>query len=800
MRKVRIKKLPKAQAGNAGNGYTNSVPEQVSNWGGADVGDWNLPDMSTKRMLGPVSRDEANIEAEKGEVAYGDINGDNFAETYLIGGQRHSNGGTPLNVPEGTFIYSDFAKMKIKDPNLLAFFGKTNAKGKTMKKGGFTPAEIAKQYDVNKYRAILEDPNSDKHDVKTAELMIKEYQMKLGGLALAQEAQKNYEQGIPEVAYPYMQKMGISEEDLIQQPPVPQMPMQDQFMRYGGDISIPPITPMVEYKGGGELPSYQTRGEYNQNNLPGYRGEDVDTRWSGSADHARVYQAITDSLVDPQTGEINEFGKFLAEQTRAALAEKERYKGKSGRYSRMWDDLYGEGSAAELSDQEILSAFANHQQRNLMLNASGIEAGIYKDSNGQLKSVAQITQTTNPQTGKNYTTEEAKAIRKKASDMGYTSLNKAFSVMGAPLGDSKMRRLEQATFHGFNRMLEHKDERPDLAEQIAPWTGGLQRGMGDEPGEGKRKQVSPIDAFYTNTTAGHLVGLGAQGEPEEPEDTETVIEEDPTDPAWPEIQAAGQQPISPWRQDVDLLWRSKMNESKIPRQQPWAPDLDRTEVQLPRVDPTRELAAISESVAQGADALSSFVGPQQTSARLAGNQAASAIANTMARYNNQNVDLEAKEEMTNAQLEEQYKARKFARDKGLYDDTMRGIYNAAMMGIGFDTQQTQLFNQMLTNMYQTDALNQMTEQFNIDPSVGGKVYHTGVPKPIKPERSQTVKDTFQYWKEQGMNDETAYKMTRLTTPQGASALDNSDIGALMSAYRQKGGLVMGSNVFPFMFY
>jgi hypothetical protein len=35
-----------------------------------------------------------------------------------IGGEKHSNGGTPLNVPEGTFVFSDTKKMRIKDPEI----------------------------------------------------------------------------------------------------------------------------------------------------------------------------------------------------------------------------------------------------------------------------------------------------------------------------------------------------------------------------------------------------------------------------------------------------------------------------------------------------------------------------------------------------------------------------------------------------------------------------------------------------------------------------------------------------------
>ena len=142
--KVKITKgLPQAKSG----GFTgNNLNKQVISFGGADM-NASSKHLENTRYLKQVPRDEANLEAEKGESAFGDINEDGFPEHMLIGGKRHSNGGTPLNLPDGTFIFSDTASMKIKDPKILAKFGK--------KSGSFTPAELAKPYDLNKYRKIL---------------------------------------------------------------------------------------------------------------------------------------------------------------------------------------------------------------------------------------------------------------------------------------------------------------------------------------------------------------------------------------------------------------------------------------------------------------------------------------------------------------------------------------------------------------------------------------------------------------------------------------------------------------------
>ena len=220
--KVKITKgLPQAKSG----GFTgNNLNKQVISFGGADMNAASRH-LENTRYLKQVPRDEANLEAEGGETAFGDINGDGFTEHMIISGKRHHEGGVPLNLPDGTFIFSDTAAMKITDCNILKMFAKACGKK------GYTPAELAKPYDINKYRTILEDPNSDSIDRKSAELMIKNINLKLGALALAQEAKKGFPQGIPEVAIPYMQAMGIREEDLIPQKAQPEAQMNAQAMQ-----------------------------------------------------------------------------------------------------------------------------------------------------------------------------------------------------------------------------------------------------------------------------------------------------------------------------------------------------------------------------------------------------------------------------------------------------------------------------------------------------------------------------------------------------------------------------------------
>ena len=930
MRRVKITKLPQKRAGGQGtasNGYNNSVPEQVSNFGGADMrGSMDDSNISTRRTLKPVPREEANVEAEKGEVAYGDINGDKFAELYVIGGKRHASGGTPLNLPEGTYIFSDFRDMKIKDPRILAMFEKINNKGKAKKAGGYTPAELAKSYDINKFRGILQDPNSDKNDIMTAELMIKNYQMKLGALALAAESKKNFEQGIPEVSRPYMEKMGIRDEDILpaeqlqheqsetaqyeqmegpesQEDMMQQMPMQ----QYGGQHQMPdgtwmpgaihndymtmaqtgyqiPFDPgmtMPQYSGsenygdqnwfdanqdsnamnytlgnpykpiqigdrtkrgfvnsaimaikqnkenrqldnnpyeriplgafkmkgedkfsfqdGGQLEKYQNGNQVSNSReiLPEeMTADELANTFAGNKDVANLYIDINSAFSDPA------FRRIFVEQTRAALKEKERYQGKSKGQGKTWEDQFGAGSVDKLDPEEIIKSFVNHQKRNLALQAQGVDPRLYSDSNGTLMTSAQVQNLTYPGTSRKYTKEEAEAKVKHLKDKGYTTLNKTFSDLKLPLGDAKQSRLEQATFHGYNRMLEHKnDYTKEEQALLEPWASDLQSGTADEPGEtGERKRISPIDSVYTNTTAGHLVGRAVKKPDETVDETVTDTEDEVYNPGLTDMQGAVAPNDAPWwLQDSINIAGSVMDKSKIKDLYPWAPTPDLEEVQLMKTDPTRELAALSERYGTAANAMASIMPGQSYAANLRGMSGAGDIANTLARYNNQNVQIDNQEQLTNNGIRNQENAMRQGVAKQLYDDTMKTMANAQMQDLAFDREARGLLTQGITNKEQTNALNQMYPQFAVDPSIGGRMHYTQGKESLEPSKDKTFDWWFQQYKEQGMADKDAINAAKISAGQSSSTggYAGPDMEAIMAQYAQLGGFISGYNTYPF---
>ena len=181
-RKVRIKSLPQ--------GY-HMMPDGTVMKDSAHMAEGG----SVNKNLSPIPRGMANLEAEKGEVAMTDLGSTGMMGLYEIGGERHSNGGTPLNLDPGSFIYSDTRKMKIKDPDFLAKYGKSKPT---------TPAKLVKPFlKMNDYTNTLYDQTADPIQKRTAQTMIDNYKKKAGEIAFYQEGMKGFPQGIPAVAADY---------------------------------------------------------------------------------------------------------------------------------------------------------------------------------------------------------------------------------------------------------------------------------------------------------------------------------------------------------------------------------------------------------------------------------------------------------------------------------------------------------------------------------------------------------------------------------------------------------------------
>lgn len=177
------------------------------------------PETKLNFTLGPVDRKDANVEAELGETVVTNTKRgqDNIFEMYKIGGKKHYDGGTPLNLAtdgdgnDGTsFIFSDNKKMVVKDPAILEYFGVDPNKPKTY-------ADISKTWldAVNKSKQIIKDDVSDKIAKKSAEMTMDNAAFKIAALKLKQEAHKGMKDGVPNGMSPFFDKLQIDPSEMF---------------------------------------------------------------------------------------------------------------------------------------------------------------------------------------------------------------------------------------------------------------------------------------------------------------------------------------------------------------------------------------------------------------------------------------------------------------------------------------------------------------------------------------------------------------------------------------------------------
>ena len=947
-RKVRIKKLPQARTGYQVNG---SLKNDVAAFGGADYNHYiGVPDMEISRYITAVPREEANLEAEGGETVYGDLNGDNFPEHKIIKGPRHSEGGVPLKLPEDSFIFSDTNSMKINDENILQMFNKPMKKGKGNK--GYTPAELAKQYDIDRYRKILQDPDSDNIDRKTAELMIRNYNMKLGALALAQESKKGFPQGIPVMAKPYLEAMGIEEEQLLPpqlpEPQAPASPDQEQMMAYedqdmmqedmmpqemmapGQEQMMPPMAeygmmiggydmPYAEYgmamganpmnymgrtkqwyEEGGELDEYPNGGEPPKGQIvkrsdyadeaayqlalrkaylnaqkdgqqiytlkpdgsyvemkseykapASYTGDT--TSWNNKADVAGRYYAIETALKDPATA------KLFANATRTAIQNQEAYRSKKGNIGRS----YGTLDASQLSDEEIVKNFLEHQERNLKLAASGNESFLYKDANGKLRSFESsgngsgdnrgfkdIMKTLKKPDGTSYTDAE---ITAKFQEMQRTApdLDTAFKNIGLEMpaqakgtAAEKKALLQQATFQGYNQLVkdfnEGKITNQDDMVRLMNFRGNLQRGYNDETGQAVT-DISPIDAYYTNTTAGQISNfedlMFSEIPPEKQpcpckDDAGKVVERDKDgkcpcpddttkcpcgiDPITKNClpcQPPQKKPANWWLQDTIKTAGAFSDLMGIEKYMPYSPMVDLEEPRPTFLDPTRELAQQSEQANIASQALAQFAGPQALSARASSIQGTGAkqAADTLGRFNNANVNIADQFEFKSVDVRNQEALANQAAQSKLYDQNTIANQQFDNAKLAMSNQLRNYYTNAITNRSKTAALNELYPQYSVLPETGGMPgFEFG--KKIKPEAggTKTYDQFLQYYLSKGFDNteaiaaaEKAYKSQSSNTSDDALDVINAQYGVPQTqgkygGYMQEGGFVYADSIYPFI--
>ena len=749
-RRVKITSLPKAKHGldfrksglqvrmSPGLGFNANQ----LNWP-IMAGEFSAPDIETNSTLKAVPRSEANLEAEKGETAVTDLNGDGIPEHYKIGGKRHYDGGTPLYLPDDSFIFSRDRKMKIKDPEVLKQFGMA------AKKGGYTPADIAKKYDINKFRAVLGDPDTDDLQKKSAEAMVTNFNMKLAKLALAQESIKGFPQGIPAIAMPYMEAAQIDPANFVkaspkdgEEPVVPQNQTEAQpeeegeesVARYGMNI----ISQLQKRKLGGSgctdcnqggnvrkvkitFPKFQTGGT-NTAAAPAAtatvskgvkydKDADLyaDPNWQSNVKSGRAYMK-------------GEGGKYYRVTYAPPQPPKEAFDDNLGTYKDNYAYLY-----AEMADPGVQKAlYDNYKKHISSVKDPKVRAALEKRSQEDVVSdflkmqkhnytlqAKNIDFRTDEWKNKNNPNGSAeKTYQKYITQAGLTPLNAVETATA------------QAAYAGF--IDASKDPKSKaLFKGMAP----IMKGEADEKYLDSSAQVSAPDSVYGNTTAGELAHASGIQMGDEYKDDE-VATDTPDDVTSEHLNTAAANKYTGypayWAQDVIKTAGAAADMARIKKYMPWQATPGMYLPDPTFYDPTRELAAGQESANALTQGLSAFTGPQGLSSRASSiqGQAAKQAADTLGRYANLNVGVADKFELTKVGILNQAAQQRAGLATQLYDKNT--IANQTFDNSKAMARQNlrQSYIDALTNRANTYNLNSMFPQYAVDPTTGGMIDFT----------------------------------------------------------------------------
>lgn len=725
-RKIKIVNLPDFSFGGNFGDQTPPTNATVSPYGGRHLKAGMAamkPDLEVRRTLLPTSLENASLEAELGETVVTNLQQEGLPEFYRIGGKRHSQGGTPLNLPPNSFIFSRDPAMKLYGDAALAPFGKKGNKG-------YTPAELSLQYDINIYRQILADPDSDKLQRETAELMIKNYNMKLGALALAQESIKGFEEGIPMIAVPYMEHMGMT-PDTFMGMGLEQTGSSVQQFRNGGEQKSKRrvlIKQLKQYQGGGSQPVTEKKGT----SMP--KG----TKWDPKAKGYDKSQVQVGDYIKGDDGLWRKVTSFKAKKYEGPLYADERL----GNYQESYSMLVEEFKRPEVQD-----AFWKQYQKELQeakgrlqLSQAEIDEIKKKGKDEAIKDFLYLQKINlaldvdAKKRGVDRVTEgwdqDPTLANKKIKELGFETL-----VDDVTLGSFQI---------GYNGFVKMKDD-PEDSKLIKNWMPAQigvyndERTGIDQYGIKPAKAVSKVDAWYGDTTAGQIV-LPANV------DQEMVLEDwkpDEEPAADEDLERFEEVPPGPrakwWTQDLTNLGQALRDRFLIPEIRPWQATSEFTEATPTFTDFRGQAARLQALAANAANANVAFAGPQAQAALQTNlmRGMVDPMLQTQEREIATNVGIANQFELANTQARNAFEAQKAANATSLWDKQSAYEQQLANSKRLLEHEIVRAFNQGWTNKGQTQTMNTMTDQFKVDP-VTGYTYFTGDRRKIKPKKSSNT--------------------------------------------------------------
>lgn len=653
----------------------------------------NSKDNDIRFSLSSVPRDMANIEAEGGETVLTDLNNDGQFGLYNITGPRHSRGGVPMFLPEQSFVYSDTAKMKFGRRELAEFGIESRKK--------MTPAKVSKKFQLNEYIGALKDRDADHISLNSAELMIDKNSRSLSKLAFGQEAKKNFAEGVPLAAYPYLVERGIDPIDFKQK--IENINREQAMMQ-----SLPPeqraqfmaLKDMMAQAGqaeyGTELPKAQTGGlslfpnapQISTPALPNVnnfvrnaamiRANNIANANAAAAAAAAAAPAFNPAGI-PQGGQLGAGMEAYNELERLFTSGDERWEKTLDKIYEVFKDSAAKQGLTPPSKEEMIKKFLQYQKNNYMVQdlvpqglrtSAGLDAGT-KNQNTQ-------------------------ALFNELKEQ-YPDLYQGYNISE---DDTKLNQL----FFQALSVVDRNSDEPFLSYEAV---GPVQKSNWDQG------TISKADGFYGNNTLNQLAQVKEPGEPEET----TPEEEIDIEPGETPVPAPLPDPEF-WTQDLLKMGALAMRDRDLLL--PYQPSVEIPQAGYVLEEPTRQLADINEQLNIAGQALGAFAGPQSLSARLSSAQgeAFKQSANALAQVQARNIGTVNRGKMVDSQLEAAAKREQRDRTVKYVDDTNLAVQNY-MDERNLDREQfADLAANALTNRANTYNLNTLYPYYNIDPTTG----------------------------------------------------------------------------------
>ena len=768
-RKIRITSLPQAAYGGTQNKVAvdemypttdlNRMKNSASLFGGEDE--------SVRQYMPTVPREIATVEAEKGEtiVTPGQ---DGIPNMYKIGGKRHSQGGTPIQAGQGDFIFSDTKDMKIKDPAILESFGMR------LKKGGYTPAQISKKFNLNNsdLQKTLNDPKADLIARTTAERMMDNNLSQLGKLALVQEARKGFPQGPPSISMAYMQKVGLDPSMFMPDVMTPQdATVQMGKAQNGVSVERAPAffynkdtgraQALVDLPGGNygyTSPQYTTsvtppmfvpserlqQSERAQRSIAMQRAQEAYEANKASAQtsaapvaSSSATAATTTSATTPartQTPTTKVVPKPAAKATKSSFTADEIEWFKKGGMVYMQDG----GEDTQTETQPTLRVGKNPNTGKpavFKLNPDGSYTVLFETFVGSKKTptgVGESWQGEGPALKRYIQTLSERGIDlsniNSASDFQTAIYDQILAEN--PESIEKMWNTRGLTIEG-TKYPELKSELESLGVRTSLGVGDIRNAykldFSKLDAEGKKKALELLKKAYVDDKIGvRTLSLDFKpevpeepGKPGEPDKINDYTQEDLPD------QGKSNKPTDFYIQDLLNYRQAMADRLGINKYMPYRAAIPQPRLMEPTYyDPSRELAATAEMTNIAAQNLSQFTGPQAFNTRYSDVQgkAAANVANILGRYNNLNVGVANEFERYNSALINDFNIKNALSMQDYYDKTVVANQQYDNSKRIANNRMNQQFTNALTNRAMTQVLNQMYPEYYVHPLSGGMMF------------------------------------------------------------------------------